>query len=117
MLFSTIAQPQIFLWMLLSGMPAAVWYGVVNALRKRMQAGVLLSFLLDCAFSLGLAAILIAFFLLGNYGQFRLYGLIACGCGFALTLLLKPIADTVGARIRRIVSRMAKNRLFNIIFK
>lgn len=112
MLFSTIAQPQIFLWMTLSGMLIHAWYAVICAFRKRMQAGWLLSFLLDCAFALGLAAILIAFFLLGSYGQFRLYGVFASILGFALMQAIRP-----GSGAARIVSRMTKNRLFNIIFK
>lgn len=122
MLFSTIAQPQMFLWMTLSGMLAAAWYAVISAVRRLMRAGRLLSLLADSVFSLGLAAILIAFFLLGSYGQFRLYGLIGSACGFALFYfsLMQPLNAALGVlskHLRSFAAKIAENRLFNIIFK
>lgn len=122
MLFSTVAQPQLFLWMMLSGMAAAVWFEIVNGARRLMQAGRLLSFFTDAVFALGLAAILIIFFLLGNYGQFRLYCIAASACGyvlfyFALLKPLKAVLSGVFKRLADFMARMAKKRLFNIIFK
>jgi len=122
MLFSTIAQPQLFLWMALGGMLAALWYALMEGARKLMQAGAVLSLCCDLVFSLGLAAILAVFFLWGNYGAFRLYGLLgaflgALLCHFALIRPLKKLLGSSLGRLGRFVSRQAKKRPFNIIFK
>ena len=122
MLFSTIAQPQMFLWMMLSGMVAALWFEIVDGFRRLMQAGRLLSFFTDIIFAIGLAAILIAFFLLGNYGQFRLYGLAGAACGYGLFrfALLRPARALLAKLHRRLSAfwrRLTQKRLFNIIFK
>ena len=122
MLFSTIAQPQMFLWMMLSGMIAALWFEIVDGTRRLMQAGRLLSLFTDMVFASGLAAILILFFLWGNYGQFRLYALIASACGFGMCYfgLLKPVKAIFARLLKRVsgfMEGLAKKRPFNIIFK
>ena len=122
MLFSTIAQPQMFLWMMLSGMAAAVWFEIVDGFRRLMQAGRILSFFTDVIFAAGLSAILILFFLLGNYGQFRLYGLAGAACGYALLrfALLRPakaLIQRAAKRFSAFWARISQKRLFNIIFK
>lgn len=122
MLFSTIAQPQMFLWMMLGGMAAAVWFEIVDGSRRLMQAGRLLSLFTDIVFAVGLAIILILFFQWGNYGQFRLYCLFASACGFGMCYfaLLKPIRALLQRIFRRIsgfAAALAKKRPFNIIFK
>lgn len=122
MLFSTIAQPQLFLWMTLAGMVSALWYALLNALRQKTQAGALLSLCIDAIFAAGLAAVLIAFFLLGNYGKFRAFALLGAAAGGALCewALLRPLKRLLGglhARARRFMASLAKKRLFNIIFK
>jgi len=122
MLFSTIAQPQMFLWMMLSGMAAAIWFEIVDGTRRLMQAGRLLSLFTDMVFALGLAVILILFFLWGNYAQFRLYALFASALGFALFYfaLLKPVRRALGRLMKHIsdfMAGLAKKRPFNIIFK
>ncbi len=122
MLFSTIAQPQMFLWMMLGGMAAAIWFEIVDGTRRLMQAGWLLSFFTDVVFAAGLSAIMILFFLAGNYGQFRLYGLAGAACGYILfrVALLRPakaLLAGVGRRFRVFWARISQKRLFNIIFK
>ena len=122
MLFSTIAQPQMFLWMMLSGMAAALWFEIVDGTRRLMQAGKLLSLFTDAVFAVGLAAILILFFLLGNYGEFRLYGLAGAACGyilfrFAIVAPVKAVLSRLNKHLRAFGARIAKKRLFNVIFK
>ena len=122
MLFATIAQPLLFLWMMLSGMIAALWYALVDGVRKLMQAGRLLSLFTDFVFALGLAAILTTFFLWGNYGQMRLFGLIGAACGYMLMhfAVIRPASaclKAVSVKIRPIAAKISQNRLFNIIFK
>ena len=122
MLFSTIAQPQMFLWMMLSGMIAALWFEIVDGTRRLMQAGRLLSLFTDCVFAIGLAAIITAFLLWGNYGQLRVYALLGAACGYALMhfAVIRPVSALLrllGGRLRGISGKIRQNRLFNIIFK
>ena len=122
MLFATIAQPLLFLWMMLAGMAAALWYAAVELFRRLMQAGALLSLFTDCVFAIGLAAIITAFLLWGNYGQLRIYALLGAACGYALMhfAVIRPVSALLcllGGRLRGISAKIRQNRLFNIIFK
>ena len=122
MLFATIAQPYLFLWMMLSGMIAAVWYALVGGVRRLMQAGRLLSLFTDFVFALGLAVIISAFFIWGSYGEMRLFGFLGAACGYLVMhfLVLRPVSacsQHICKRLRAVCAKIAQNRLLNIIFK
>jgi len=122
MLFATIAQPLVFLFMLLCGGVIALWYGALSALRQLMAAGPWLSLVCDLIFGLGCAVILILGLVLADYGRLRLYSLLAALCGAALTgfALVGPLKGLLlRARIilQEILTRIAKNRLIKVIFK
>ena len=75
MLFETIGQYRIFLWMLAAGMLIGAWYGCMAVLRRLLEAGVWLGLLCDVGFGLGAAAIFCAALVAANYG----FGLVALG--------------------------------------
>lgn len=122
MLFATIAQPQLFLWMALGGMAAALWYALVDGARRRMQAGTALSLLTDSVFAIGCAAILSAFLVWGNHGALEVYALAGAACGafichFALIRPLKALLGRARRAAGAFVKRLTQKRPFNIIFK
>ena len=103
-------------------MAAAAWYALVDGVRRLMQAGKILSLFTDAVFAFGLAAILTAFFLWGNYGQMRLFGFLGAACGYALMYFaviqpLNAFFRAISAKIRPAAAKISQNRLLNIIFK
>ena len=84
MLFSTVGQGSVFLWMLAAGAVIALWYGACAALRRLLQAGFWLSLAADLAFGTGAAAIFCAALVSANGGVARLYTVLAAALGFTL---------------------------------
>ena len=122
MLFSTISQPLIFLWMMFCGCIIGLWYGLLAAVRKLMEAGFWLSLICDLVFGAGCAAILIAGLITADHGRIRLYSLIAVLLGAIMTrfALIAPISAAIShftAFLHQIVTNLAKYRLLKIIFK
>ena len=64
MLFSTVGQGWVFLWMLSAGAAIGAWYACMAALRRLLCAGPWLSLAADIAFGAGAAAISIVKLLL-----------------------------------------------------
>ena len=99
MLFTTLGQHRVFLWMLAAGALTGAWYAGMAALRRLLSAGPWLSLLADCAFGLGAAAIFCLALFTANYGQLRLYAVLADALGFGLFALgaLHPAAASPGS--------------------
>lgn len=84
MLFTTVGQGWVFVWMLFSGMAVGLWYALTALLRRVLCAGFWLSLACDALFGLGAAAIFCAALTLADYGRLRLYAVLAALLGFAL---------------------------------
>ncbi len=122
MLFETIGQPSIFLWMLAAGMLIGAWYALLKGLRWLIRAGVWLSLVCDALFGLGAAALFCLALYAANYGAMRLYAALAALLGYAVFMLgacppggralyvIKCTADRIFVKIRRY-------RWINVIFK
>lgn len=122
MLFATVGQGALFIWMMMAGMMVGVWYGVTALLRRILQAGFLLSFACDLLFGLGGAAILLGFMVVGNYGQFRLFSVLGAALGFGLFMFAlagpaKHLLEWLEGALQRFMTRVSKNRLINVIFR
>ena len=122
MLFSTISQPLIFVWMMFCGGIIALWYGAMAIVRRLMEAGFWLSLVCDLIFGLGCAAILIGGLIIADYGRLRLYSLLgallgAILTGFALISPLNALLNRIKRLLQEILTKLAKNRLIKVIFK
>lgn len=122
MLFSTIGQPAIFLWMTASGVLIGVWYAFLAGLRRLTEAGALLSLACDLLFGLGAAVILLAALITADYGRLRLYMLL--GVLLGMLLFAGGFLPLIGHCIRKISMALSgiravvsKNRLIKVIFK
>ncbi len=122
MLFATVGQGRLFLFMAAGGAAIGAWYALTDALRRFLQAGKLLSLGCDLLFGLGGAALLIAFSLMGSYGALRPFELAAAALGTALFRFAAiPPLNALGRRLRRalrrMIARLAGKSLIKIIFK
>lgn len=97
MLYYTIGQWRIFVAMALAGLCAGAWYGLMSRAARFLQAGRWLNAFFDALISLGMWACILAGLLLCNYGEMRLYALVAAAAGFALYRL--TIARLLGAML------------------
>ena len=122
MLFATVGQGALFVWMMLCGIVIGIWYALTALLRRILQAGFWLTLFCDLTFGAGCAAILLGFMVLGNYGQFRLYMLLGAALGlalfaFALAPSLCRLVSLLEGAGKRILTRIAENRLIKVIFR
>ena len=122
MLFATIHQGLLFLWMMVAGVLIGLWYALTLGLRRLIQAGFWLTLACDLLFGMGSAVILIAALVVGNYGQARPFVILGALCGALLFALgLAPPLNALKRRICRvlhkIMSAIARNRLIKVIFK
>ena len=122
MLFSTVGQGWVFLWMMGAGALIAAWYGLLAGLRRLLAAGFWLSLAADLAFGAGTAAIFCAALVAADYGRFRLYSALGALAGFGLFAAAAwPPARRVaalGMRMIRNTSETIKDfRWTNVIFK
>lgn len=122
MLFATVGQGALFLWMMAAGAAVGLWYALLAALRRFIRAGFCLTLVCDLAFGIGSAVILIAFLVSGNYGRVRLFEIMAALLGaliFALAAspLLKALENALRRTFRKIKASLSGNRLIKVIFK
>ena len=122
MLFATVSQARLFVWMMAAGAVVGAWYALTALLRRILQAGFWLTLACDLLFGAGSAVILIAALVAGNYGQARPFEILGALCGATLFGLglsppLKALLGRVQRVRRKIVSAFAQNRLIKVIFK
>ena len=112
MLFHTVGQAQVFLGMLYAGLLIGAWYDGLGFVRRVLQAGPWLTACLDVVFSLGAGYCLIAFLLLTNFGEMRLFCLLGALCGAILYVLtLRQLLRGFVVRPCRALGRFLKRRL------
>ena len=122
MLFSTVGQGSVFLWMLAAGAVIALWYGTCAALRRLLQAGFWLSLATDIGFGVGAAALFALALYAANYASLRLYAVLGAALGFALCAeaLYGPARRIAGGLWRlgsHIVVKIRHYRWINFIFR
>ena len=122
MLFATIHQGLLFLWMMAAGVFIGLWYALTLGLRRLIQAGFWLTLSCDLLFGAGCAVILCAFLVAGNYGALRPFELLGAICGALLCVCaLLPPLRSLGrwlSRVQRVTAARLKScRVLQIIFK
>ncbi len=122
MLFETLGQLRVFLWLMAAGALAGAWYAVTAGARLLLRAGVVLGLCADLAFGLGAAALFCLALYTANYGELRLYEVLGFALGFALFAGgayppgKKIVNDTI-VTMRRIIVKVRRHRWINVIFK
>ena len=102
MLFATVGQGWVFLWMVAAGALIACWYALLAALRRLLAAGFWLSLASDAAFGVGAAAIFCGALVAADYGRVRLFSILGTALGFALCAAgLFPPARRLAAAVKR----------------
>ena len=122
MLFGTVGQLRVFVWMAAAGAVIGAWYGCAALWRRLLSAGFWLGLAADTAFGLGAAAIFCLALYAANYGQVRLYAVAASALGFAIFALG---AFPVGRRaiqgtkwmLHRIIVTLSGYRWIKVIFR
>lgn len=122
MLFSTIGQGWVFVWMAAAGALIGAWYALLAALRRVLAAGFWLSLAADVAFGVGAAAIFCAALVAADYGRARLYALLGAISGFALFAAAafpaaKRAASAAARAARHILVKIRSNRWIKVIFR
>ena len=122
MLFGTIGQGWVFVWMVATGALIGAWYALLAALRRLLAAGTWLSLAADAAFGAGAAAIFCAALVAANYGQVELYAVGGALAGFALFAAgafppARRLAEAFTAKARRIIVIFRRFRWIKVIFR
>jgi len=118
MLFSTIGQGWVFLWMMAAGALIGAWFCLLDGLRGLMQAGFWLNLILDIIFGLGAAVIFALGLISANYGRTRLFAVLGALMGFSLFLLgFKPPVRSLGRGLRRLGAGIKQLRWIKILFR
>ena len=122
MLFSTIGQFPLFLWMTGAGILAGVLYTFFSLLRRLLDAGFWLTLAADILFGLCTAFILCTALLAGNYGQVRFFTLLGTLMGFSVYFIgphqfIMKSVSVFARRLRRIFVTISEFRLIKVIFK
>lgn len=122
MLFATVGQGALTVWMMAAGAAMGVCYLALAGLRRLIQAGFALTLICDLAYGALCAAIFIAFLVRGNYGRVRLFEIIAVLLGAGLSIFaLEPPLKWIGKRLcalaKGIKAVLSENRLIKVIFK
>ena len=122
MLFYTFGQPEAFLGMMYAGLAAGLLFDAAALIRKLLAAGVILTLVVDCLFSVVCVVMLTAVWLHVNYLDFRLYALLGAASGGVLyALTARPLLKLVVVRplvfLLRRVKRIAGSKILRKIFR
>jgi len=122
MLFSTIGQIHVFLWMIGAGLAAGALYTLFSWLRRLLEAGFWLTLVIDALFGLCAAALMIFAALFAGCTSLRLYELLGVALGAILFELglhppLEWLMRWIARITKRILRKTAKFRLIKVIFR
>lgn len=122
MLFSTIGQIYIFIWMIAAGVLIGLWYALLASLRSLLCAGFWLTLAVDIAFGAGAALIFIVALLTANYGQVRVFAVAGTllGCTLFAFGLFPPVRGVVQAIVRAVCQlfvKIGRQRWIKVIFR
>lgn len=118
MLFYTIGQGNVFLWMAFAGLLIGILYDCFRLLRCLLRAGAAGTLILDCLWGVSSGVLLACMLVIANRGELRAYVLLAVLCGFALywAAASRPML-LLARRVRAFVKKLPRFRLFDIVFK
>lgn len=122
MLFYTVGQGAVFLWMVSAGFIIGALYDVFRLARCVLSAGTPLNLALDAVWGALAGAAFAAMLTMANRGEMRLYALAAAGLGCALYAAavsnpMARLARALGRGVHTIVIKLSKFRLIKIMFK
>ena len=122
MLYQTIGQFQVFLWMVAAGALTGAWYAATAAARRLLCAGLWLSLCCDAAFGLGAGVVFLAALYTANYGSPRLFAVLGDALGFMLFAggvypPGKRALKGILVIFRRIIVTLRRHRWINVIFR
>lgn len=122
MLFSTIGQGAVFLFMLGTGLAIGALTLLSEALRRILQAGRALSLAVDLAAGLLAAAVLIAALIFADYGRIRIYQILAVALGltlfrFALTSLARDAVRCARKALYRLRMKLKSCKMIKYLLK
>lgn len=122
MLFYTIGQVHILLWMVGAGLAIGALYTLCALVRRLLCAGFWLTLFIDALFGFCAALVLIVAALTADYGRIRLYELLGAALGAILfDLGVRPLIEWLISWAARGIGRLFKiitnNRLIKVIFK
>ncbi len=122
MLFSTVGQGWVFLWMLAAGALIAAWYALLAALRRLLAAAFWISLAADTTFGAGAAAIFCAALTAADYGRVRGFDILGALAGFALFAAgffspARRAAMAVRGAAGRFFVKIRRFRWIKVIFK
>ena len=122
MLFATVGQGWVFLWMVAAGALIGAWYALLAALRRLLRAGFWLSLAADIAFGVGAAALFCGALVTANYGRPWPYTVFGALLGFALFAgaafaPARRAAVALKQTFRHICVKIKEYRWIKVIFK
>ena len=122
MLFSTIGQIHVFLWMIGAGLATGAFYALCAWIRRLLCAGFWLTLTIDALFGLGAALLLVVTALIADHGSLRFYELLGAALGAILFELgLRPMVESLTSalwqRFQTIFQKIIKFRLIKVIFR
>jgi hypothetical protein len=122
MLFYTVGQPQAFLGMMYAGLLAGFLFDAAALTRKLLDAGRILTLIIDSAYSLLCVGMLAVVWLRVNYLDFRLYALMGAAAGAVLyALTLRPLLRLLVVRpviwLFGRLKNLANLKIFQKIFR
>lgn len=122
MLFYTIGQVHIFLWMVGAGLAIGALYTLCALLRRLLCAGFWLTLFIDAMFGFCAAIVLILAALTADYGRIRLYELLGAALGAILfDLGVRPLIEKLitlaACGLGRLFKTITNIRLIKVIFK
>ena len=118
MLFATVGQGSVFVWMLLCGMLLGVLFDCFRLLRCILHAGAALTMALDVLWGALGGVLLAGMLVVANRGQMRPYALLAVLLGFGVYAAASaaPVA-WVARGVKRCVQKLSRFRLLRAVFK
>lgn len=122
MLFATVGQGSVFIWMLSAGFLIGLLYDCFRLIRWLTHAGTPLSLFLDALWGAASGAVFCGMLISANYGQLRLYTLTAAGAGFLLYLTAVSVPAEALCRkllntLMHFVKILSRFRLFKFVFR
>lgn len=122
MLFYTIGQMHILLWMMGAGLAIGALYTLCALVRRLLCAGFWLTLFIDALFGFCAAIVLIVAALTADYGQIRLYELLGAALGAILFELgVRPLVErlisSAACGFGRLFKMITNIRLIKVIFK
>lgn len=122
MLYATIGQIYVFLWMVPAGFVIGALYDIFRLIRRLLRAGTALSLLLDLTWGALSGAAFACMLVTANRGVPRLYTAVAAaiGCALYAAAVSEPAARAAGrlaALSKRAVTKLSQFKAVKMLLK